>query len=75
MKELAKESWNYSLSESESGDFIFNVVSGSVGLYEIKIFLTPDEINQYTKEGNAYLALLANEIRSNESNFQARKVA
>lgn len=75
MKELAKESWNYSLSESESGDFIFNVVSGSVGLYEIKIALTPDEINRYTKEGNSYLALLANEIRSNESTFQARKVA
>lgn len=74
MKELAKESWNYSLLESESGDFIFNVVSGSVGLYEIKISLTPDEISRYTKEGNSYLALLANEIRSNESDFQARKV-
>ncbi|SFD63983.1 hypothetical protein [Spirosoma endophyticum] len=75
MKELAKESWNYSLLESESGDFIFNVVSGSVGLYEIKISLTPDEIRRYTKEGNSYLAILANEIRSNESNFQTRKVA
>ena len=74
MKELAKESWNYTLSENESGDLIFNVVSGSVGLYEIKIRLTQDEASCYKKEGNTYLANLANEIRSDESRFNSRKI-
>jgi hypothetical protein len=74
MKELEKEDWNFVLSEGESGDFIFNVVSGSIGLYEIKISLTPDEINQYKKEGTTYLAALANEIRNDESRFQSRKI-
>lgn len=75
MKELAKESWNYILSENESGDLIFSVISGSVGLYDIKIRLIADEINQYRKEGKLYLATLANEIRNHESRFDARKIA
>ncbi len=75
MKELAKESWNYRLTETESGDMIFSVVSGSVGMYEINIRLTADEISRYKKQGNLYLKTLANEMRSNESCFSNRKVA
>lgn len=75
MKELAKESWNYRLTETESGDMIFSVVSGSVGMYEINIRLTTDEISRYKKQGNLYLKTLADEMRSNESCFSNRKVA
>jgi hypothetical protein len=75
MKELAKESWNYRLTETESGDLIFNVVSGSVGMYEISIRLTVDEISRYKKQGSLYLKTLADEIRLNESRFSSRKVA
>ncbi|GAB4023618.1 hypothetical protein [Spirosoma koreense] len=74
MKELAKESWNYTLSEAETGDLIFSVVSGSVGLYDIRIRLTPAETTQYQREGKPYLASLANEIRSDEARFQSRKI-
>ncbi|WP_420151068.1 hypothetical protein [Spirosoma sp.] len=75
MKELAKESWNYTLAENESGDLVFTVVAGSVGLYEIKIYLTQTEIDQYQKEGKAYLANLANAIRTNEQQFNSRKIS
>ncbi|MBD2752782.1 hypothetical protein [Spirosoma validum] len=75
MKELAKESWNYTLSETESGELIFRVVSGSVGLYDIKVRLTADEISHYKKQGKSYLATLANDIRTHESRFASRKIA
>ncbi|UFH54369.1 hypothetical protein [Spirosoma sp. KNUC1025] len=75
MKELAKEGWNYSLSENDSGELLFTVVSGSVGLYEISLLLTADEIDRYKKEGNTYLANLANEIRTHEPDFASRKIA
>ncbi len=75
MKELAKESWNYRLTETESGELIFSVVSGSVGMYEISIRLTADEIRCYQKQGNLYLKTLADDIRSNESRFSARKLS
>ena len=74
MTELAKESWNYTLSANEAGDLLFSVVSGSVGLYEFTVQLTTEEATQYQKIGKPYLAELANEIRTHESRFQARRV-
>ena len=74
MTELAKESWNYTLSINEAGDLLLNVVSGAVGLYEFTIQLTAEEAVQYKKRGNPYLAELANEIRTHESRFQARRI-
>lgn len=74
MTELAKESWNYTLYATEPGDLLFTVVSGSVGLYEFTIHLTAEEVDQYQKRGKSYLAELANEIRTHESRFQARRV-
>lgn len=75
MNELAKESWNYTLSENESGNLIFSVLSGSIGLYEIVIQLTTDETARYRKEGKAYLTTLADEMRTHESRFESRKIS
>lgn len=74
MRELTKSAWNYTLFDNEQGDFLFTVLCGSVGLYEISIRLTPAETAQYEKDGTTYLDTLADTIRSNEAAFWPRHI-
>ncbi|SEJ05053.1 hypothetical protein SAMN05216327_105477 [Dyadobacter sp. SG02] len=73
MKEIAKEAWNYTFSERGPGDYILSVVCGGVGLYDFAIRLTAPQVAAYEHEGIPYISRLAEQVRHDQSPFNAQK--
>lgn len=73
MKELIKKSWNYTLYQKET-QLILSVICGTVGLYEVNIILTPEEMELYKKEGIAYTDQLAENIRYDPDKYGERHI-
>lgn len=73
MKEIAKEAWNYTFSEQQSGDYILSVVCGGVGLYDFVIRLTAAQVADYKREGIPYISRLAEQVRHDQTPFNRQK--
>ncbi|ACT92712.1 hypothetical protein [Dyadobacter fermentans] len=73
MKEIAKEAWNYTLSEEQPGSYVLSVVCGGVGMYDFAIRLTPAQAARYGQEGIAYIAGLAADVRHDQRPFEAQR--
>jgi len=61
-KKIFDQSWSYTLYQAGS-DWYLVVLCGSIGLYEVTIQLTADELAQYQAHGVPYLEELAAEVR------------
>lgn len=72
MKVLEKVNWGYILFETEDGTFL-RVVCGTVGIFELVIKLTDDEINSYHTIPD-FIKNLADTISSNPQSYQYRKI-
>lgn len=74
MKEIAKEPWNYKFSEHGPDHFELTVVCGGVGVYEFTMRLNAAQLASYQKEGLPYIIRLVEQVRADQSPFQAQRV-
>jgi hypothetical protein len=73
MKELHRnEKYMYILEQDDDDTMILTVTCGGVGMYDLRIELTPTEIKNYLDQGESYLNTLASEIGKNTSAFLDR---
>ncbi|MBL4866789.1 MAG: hypothetical protein JKY67_10500 [Pseudomonadales bacterium] len=70
MKELVKKKWSYVLYE-DGGDYILSVMSGGVGLYEIKVYLSSEEKDKCLKD-EPYLEHMVSLAKTSSDYFKGR---
>ncbi len=70
MKILNKSPWDFTLFEENDAIYL-EVVCGSVGIYELKIQLTQDEIASSRNDQN-FISQLAKKIRFDPDSYQNR---
>jgi len=71
MKELIRKQ-NYSFYEDSQGSYWIEVVCGTIGLYEVKIKLLPEEVQKY-KTDIRFLDDLAYKISRSPASYEKRK--
>ncbi|WP_353777156.1 hypothetical protein [Winogradskyella sp. 3972H.M.0a.05] len=69
MKELITKQWNYRLSVNSSNEHILSVVCGTVGLYEVEVILTANQVEAYKSKGESMLDEIAEAIRKNPQHY------
>jgi hypothetical protein len=72
MNIIEKKSWNFTLTELKDG-YLFSVVCGSVGIYEIEFILNQVEKDKYLKFGIDYLEELAEYVRKEPNKYLERQ--
>jgi len=70
MREILRKE-DYSLYEDEKGDLWIEVVCGSIGLYEVRVKLLPEEVEKY-KADPEFLEELASLIARNPEEYEKR---
>lgn len=68
MEIIINERWNYQLIKNEE-KYILSVMCGTVGLYEIEIELTSNQIKEFNEQGKEYIEKLVGIIRLNPSDY------
>jgi len=71
MQKVIDKSWNYVLYKSDE-DYLLDVLCGSVGMYQLKIWLNTSEKESYLLRGEDYIDELARTIQRNPSSFKER---
>jgi hypothetical protein len=75
MKEILRnQDKMYALLEDDVGCLVLSAMCGGVGMYEVKVQLTSDEIERYNDGGENYIAELAHAISTNTSKYNDRLV-
>ncbi len=69
MEEILKKPYEYVLSKTNSNDYILSVVCGTVGIFEVDITLSIDQIKKYENSGEEFLDELAAKVRSNPKSY------
>ncbi|RRJ86694.1 hypothetical protein EG240_15855 [Paenimyroides tangerinum] len=72
-KEIIKKDWDYNFYKNED-KYILSVLCGTVGLFEINIQLSKDEISVYKEKGETYIDELAKSIQNSPSSFSNRNL-
>lgn len=62
MIEILKKQWEYVLYKNDD-ELVLSVVCGTVLLYDVEIKLTEEQKDQFKKEGQKYIDILAEQIR------------
>lgn len=73
VQELINKNWDYILSQSE-GDYILEVVCGTVAIYTITFELDEVEKAGFEAEGERYLDHLAWKVRDYPEEYIKRRV-
>lgn len=68
MKDLIKKDWNYRFYEN-NGEYYLSVLCGTVGLFDVLVKLTENQIQLYKKDGELFLDKFAQEIRDSPSQY------
>ncbi|WP_028973185.1 hypothetical protein [Spirochaeta cellobiosiphila] len=71
--ELHRSQWNYIFYQVNDG-FLLSVTCGTVGLFEINIYLNKEETGNYKSRGIDYIEELAQKIRNSPLQYQERDV-
>jgi len=71
MIELLKKQWEYILYK-DNDELILSVVCGTIALYDIEIKLSAEQKEKFSKEGQGFIDLLAEEIRYNPLKYNKR---
>ncbi len=69
MNEIIKKQWNYRLFKNSSDEYVLSVLCGTIGLYEVEVKLSPQQIQDYEDKGEKVIDELAQEIRNNPANY------
>ncbi len=73
MEIVTQKPWEYTLYK-KSDVFVFSVVCGTVAVFDLNILLNKEETESYIITGNAYLSILAANIRSNPEKWKKRAI-
>ncbi|MCD2258409.1 hypothetical protein [Psychroserpens luteolus] len=71
---ILKEDWSYTLEKTKSESYILTVVCGSIGIYEIKIALNPEEIQKFITHGESYIVQSVRNIQESPSKYTHRHI-
>jgi len=74
METIFEKQWSYKFGK-EDEDYFLEVVCGSVGIYEIKIQLNDEEIDNYKEKGKEYIENLVSDIQHDNTLWLSRVVA
>jgi len=74
MEVIAEKTWSWMLF-ADGPRRLLSVVCGGVGIYEIEIELTADEIAAYGQTDRGYLDELADAVRSTPMAFEMRRLS
>ncbi|WP_298901292.1 hypothetical protein [uncultured Psychroserpens sp.] len=69
-----KEEWSYTLERTNSKSYILTVVCGSIGIYDIKISLNPEEIQNLINRGKPYILQLVRSIQESPYKYTHRQI-
>lgn len=69
---LAEEAWNYVVFR-HGNDWVLTYLAGSVGLYEVTIRLTDEELARI-RATPAFAKSLAEQFRLNDANYRDREL-
>ncbi len=72
MRIIINEPWNYQLIKNNY-EYFLSIMCGSVGLYEVEIKLTREEISEYEQNGKTSIEKLVSSIRENPEKYRSRK--
>lgn len=64
----------YELLKDEKGQFFLSILCGGVGVYEVYIRLTPEDVSDYLRNGTDSITQLSNRIRQNPTAFEDQVV-
>ena len=70
MKEVLKKQWVYTLYKTENNEYIFSVVCGTIGIFEVDITLSVDQIKKYENQGEVFLDELAAKVRYSPESYR-----
>jgi carbohydrate-binding DOMON domain-containing protein len=73
MKKVINKPWDYSLFESD-GKYLLEVLCGSVGMYQLKIWLNASEKESYLEQGDEYIDRLSKSIQRSPNSYKDRIV-
>ena len=71
-KIIFDRTWDFMLMQDEAGNYFFEVVCGTVGIYTIEFKLNKQEIDQWEKEGEIFLQHLSYKVRDNHDVYYKR---
>lgn len=69
---LRSEPWDFELFVDSSGKHFLNVLCGGIGVFDVCIALTNDELERYQEWGDFFIQKLAREIQSSPQTFASR---
>lgn len=69
---LCGEPWSFELVRKQSRGLELKVICGGVGIFEVCVELTPQEVDRWEKEGASFLRGLVKEIQSDPSKYRHR---
>ncbi len=72
MQVLINKNWEYILYK-ENQRYLLEVVCGGAAVFELKIALNSEEIDNYLSHGEIYIDKLAEEIRNSAGKYLDRK--
>jgi hypothetical protein len=74
MEVIAEQPWSWMLIAD--GDRLFlSVVCGGVGVYDVDVELSGDEVANYGQSGNEYLNQFARAVSAAPISFEARRLS
>ncbi|GMQ63819.1 hypothetical protein [Vallitalea maricola] len=71
MNIVLKKRMEYILYE-DKGRYLLSVICGTVGMFEINIYLNQEELEQLKKDGEPFIKALAERIRYSPKNYVNR---
>ncbi len=75
MREVLRNQDKMFILLEDDGNYVLSTMTGGLGMYEVKVQLTSEEIERYHDEGEEYIALLAYEIGREPGKYKDRIVA
>lgn len=70
---IINKPWAYSLYECD-GNYLLDVLCGGVGMYQLKIWLSSSEKEDFLKQGDAYIDRLSKSIQRSPDSYKERNI-
>ena len=72
MTTLITKPWNYTLSIDVSNTYTLSVLCGTVGMYEVEVILSNNQVKDYKQRGESAIDELAEAIRVNPNQYHKK---
>jgi len=73
IEKIFERNWDFLLTRDKTGQYYFEVVCGTVGIYTIEFPFTQDEVLSWEKEGELFLQHLSYKVRDYPEEYIIRR--